>query len=106
MGLPDVQQQEVYTHYWKRIEDSLDAKYETGRIDTFLRDFLRWKSGGILRGIKYVYEDMRRWVIQNANDKDRPALCAQLAEMAALYGVLTGANGRHRNKAVERELLH
>ena len=61
MGLSDAEQQDLYDRHWKRIEISLGAKYATGKIDIFLRDFLRWKTGE-LRGVKHVYEDLRRWL--------------------------------------------
>lgn len=105
MGLPDKEQQELHDRHWKRIESSLDARYSTDRIDTFLRDFLRWQTGEV-RGVRYVYEDMRRWAVRNGKAKDCPSLCSELADIAAHYGMLTGTCGGHRGKGVERELRH
>ena len=105
MGLPDAEQQELHDRHWKRTEASLDAEYSTDRIDTFLRDFLRWKTGE-LRGAGHVYEDLRRWAVQNGKAENRPALCSHLADLAAHYGVLIGTSGPHRDKDVERELRH
>jgi len=105
MGLPDTKQQELHDGSWRQIEELLNAKHSTDRIDIFLRDFLRWKTGE-LRGINHVYEDLRRWAVQNNKAKDRPALCVDLAEVAVHYGVLTGTSGCHGNKDVERELCH
>lgn len=72
MGLPESEQQDLYQQHWKRIEDSLKAKYSTDRIDKFLRDFLRWKTG-TLRGVRHVYQDLRRWAIDNKQAMNRPA---------------------------------
>ena len=105
MGLPDAEQQDLHDRQWKRIEASLDAEYSTDRIDTFLRDFLRWKTGE-LRGVRHVYEDLRRWAVRNDKADDRPALCSHLADMAAHYGVLMGTSGPHHHKNVERRLRH
>lgn len=104
MGLEDAEQQELHDRYWKRIEALLDAEYSTDPIDIFLRDFLRWQTGE-LRGVKRVYEDLRRWAVQTGKGQDRRALIAYLADLAAHYGVLTGAS-KHRYRRVERELRH
>ena len=104
MGLEDVEQQELHDRYWKRIEASLDAEYSTEPIDIFLRDFLRWQTGE-LRGVKRVYEDLRRWAVRSGEGEDRRALLADLADLAAHYGVLLGAS-EHRYQGVERELRH
>ena len=85
MGLLDAEQQELHDRHWKRIEASLNAEYSTDRIDTFLRDFLRWKTGE-LRGVRHVYEDLRRWAVRNGRAEDRPSLCSELADIAERYG--------------------
>ncbi len=105
MGLPDAEQQELHDRHWKRIEASLEAEYATDRIDMFLRDFLRWKTGE-LRGVRYVYEDLRRWAVRNGGARDRSSLCSNLADIAAHYGVLMGTTQPHRYGKVERELRH
>ena len=105
MGLPDAEQQELHDRHWKRIEVSLNAEYSTDRIDTFLRDFLRWKTGE-LRGVSHVYEDIRRWAVRNGKTENRPSLCSELADIAERYGLLTGTGGPHSDKHVERELRH
>ena len=105
MGLPDAEQQKLHDRHWKRMEALLAAEYSSEPIDTFLRDFLRWKTGE-LRGVRYVYEDLRRWAVRNGRAENRPALCSYLADLAAHYGVLMGTNGPHHDKDVERELRH
>ena len=75
------------------------------RIDTFLRDFLRWKTGE-LRGVRYVYEDLRRWAVRNGKAEDRSSMCSDLADIAAHYGVLMGTAKAHRYRNVERQLRH
>ena len=104
MGLADAEQQELYDRYWKRIEASLDAEYSSGPIDIFLRDFLRWQTGE-LRGVKRVYEDLRRWAVRSGKGEDRRALLADLADLSEHYGVLIGAT-KHRDSNVEQELRH
>ena len=39
-------------------------------------------------------------------DRDRPALCRDLARLAGLYGMLTGTTQAYGNAKVERELKH
>ncbi len=104
MGLEDAEQQELHDHYWKRIEASLNAEHSTDPIDIFLRDFLRWKTGE-LRGVNRAYEDLRRWAVRSGSGEDRRALIADLADLAAHYGVLIGAR-EHRDQGVEEELRH
>ncbi len=104
MGLEDAEQQELHDHHWKRIEAALDAEYSTDTIDIFLRDFLRWQTGE-LRGVKRVYEDLRRWAVRSGKGQDRRALIAYLADLGAHYGVLIGAS-KHGYRGVERELRH
>ena len=104
MGLEDSEQQDLHDHHWKRIEAVLDADYSTDPIDIFLRDFLRWQTGE-LRGVKRVYEDLRRWAVRTGKGRDRRVLLTSLADLAAHYGVLTGTNN-HRYPGVEKELRH
>ena len=105
MGLPDAQQQDLHDNHWLRIERLLDARHSTERIDTLLRDVLRWWTGNI-QGINRVYEGYRRWAVQSGRDGDRPALCRELARLASLYGLLTGTSGPHSDPKMERELRH
>ena len=104
MGLKDSEQQVLHDDYWKEIETTLNAEHSTDPIDIFLRDFLRWQTGE-LRGVKRAYEDLRRWAVRTGKGEDRRALLIYLTELAAHYGVLTGAS-EHRYKDVERELRH
>ena len=105
MGLPDAEQQDLHDNHWLRIERSLNARHSTERIDTFLRDVLRWWTGNI-HGIDHVYEGFRRWILQSGQDRDRPALCRDLARLAGLYGLITGTSGPHGDPRTERELRH
>ena len=105
MGLPDEQQQDLHDNHWLQIERTLGAKYTTEPTDTFLRDLLRWRTGEV-RGIDHVYDGLRRWAVRQGHANDRPALCRELARLAGLYGILTGAAGEHRDAKVERELRH
>ena len=105
MGLPDLEQQDLLDNHWLRIERSLDARHVTERIDIFLRDVLRWRTGNI-HGIDHVYEEYRRWAVKSGLDRDRPALCRDLARLADLYGTITGTAGPHGDRKAERELRH
>ena len=105
MGLPDAEQQDLHDNHWLRIERFLGAWHSTEPTDTFLRDVLRWWTGRI-HGIDRVYEGFRRWAVQSGQDRDRPALCRDLARLAGLYGMLTGTAGPHRDARTERELRH
>ncbi len=105
MGLDEDTQQELHVNGWRRIEEFLDAAYESERIDLFLRDLLRWKTGRVVGGNR-VYDEFRRWARSTGNP-DRSALCRELVEYARLYGLLTGAAGRrHENRGAERALRH
>ena len=105
MGLPDEQQQDLHDNHWLKIEHTLGAEYTTEPTDTFLRDVLRWRTGEV-RGIEHIYDGLRRWAVRQGHAKDRPALCRELARLAGLYGILTGAAGKHSYARVERELRH
>ena len=103
MGLPDAEQQDLHDNHWLRIERSLDARHSTERIDTFLRDVLRWWTGNTL-GIDRVYEEYRRYAVKSG--LGRPTLCRDLARLAGLYGMITGTSGSHGDRKTERELRH
>ena len=105
MGLPDAEQQDLHDNHWLRIERHLDARHASERTDTFLRDVLRWWTGQI-HGIDRVYEGVRRWAVQSGRDRDRSALCRDLARLAGLYGMLTGTAEAYGNAKVDRELQH
>ena len=105
MGLHDAEQQDLHDNHWLRIERHLNARHASERTDMFLRDVLRWWTGQI-HGIDRVYEGFRRWAVQSGQDRDRPALCRDLARLAGLYGMLTGTAEAYANAKVERELKH
>ena len=105
MGLSDRQQEKTHDGSWLSIEESLGATRSTEPSDLFFRDLLRWKTGRV-RGKDHVYEDFRRWAVGQQLDGDRPSLCRELARLANFYGILTGTNGSHEDKRVEKELLH
>ena len=105
MGLPDALQQELHDDVWLAIEKTLGAEHATERVDEFLRDLLRWRTGRI-QGIDAVYDGLRRWALLSGYTTDRPKLCRELAELAHHYGLLTGRAGKHPARRVERELHH
>ena len=73
MGLPEAQQQELHDVSWTEIENALGGQHTTVPIDTFLRDFLRWRTGSI-QGMDRVYEGLRRWAVRQQCATDRPSL--------------------------------
>ena len=103
MGLDRKDQDRLYLDHWRRLEKSLDAIADPRRIDEFLRDFLRWKTG-VKHGIRQTYANLRRWWYNTEGTKDRISLCQDLAGLAELYGKITGTNGRHESREVD-ELL-
>ena len=105
LGLPDAEQRHLHENHWLRIERLLGVVNSTEPVDLFLRDWIRWRTGET-QGIKRVYEGIRRWAIRNNKDRDRTAICHELARHAALYGMLTGTADPPKNKSVVRELQH
>lgn len=105
MGLPEAQQQELHDVSWTEIENALGGQHTTVPVDTFLRDFLRWRTGNI-QGMDKVYEGLRRWAVREQCAADRPGLCRELARLAQLYGILSGSADGHSNQKVEDELRH
>lgn len=106
MSLRDEEQQRLHDDCWRTIERVLAAEHGTEPIDTFFRDFLRWKTGD-LQGIDRVYDGFRRWAVRGGRRDDRPALWRDLARLAQLYGIVCGSAGAHHHDAgVERELRH
>ena len=107
MGFPDAKQQELYKRYWLKIEDALHAQHDSGAVDLFLRDLMRWRTGTIT-AIDQTYEVFRRWAIEEGwDDQDRrPDLFRELAHLARLYGVLTGTAGSHPDDAIQSSLRH
>ena len=107
MGFPDAQQQELYEKHWLKMEEELAARHDSRRIDLFLRDLMRWRTGKIT-AIHQTYEVFRRWAIETEWDdkKRRPELFRRLAHLAHLYGILTGTAGPHPEEAIASSLQH
>ena len=105
MGLKDEVQQDLHDNYWIKMERSLGAQHTTVPVDLFLRDVLRMLTGKNL-GISRVHEELRRWAVREGRDRDRPALCRELARLAKLYGILTDTAGSHPDAKAERALRH
>ena len=105
MGLPEELQQQLHDESWNEIEKVLGGQNSTEPIDTFLRDFLRWRTGSI-QGMDRVYEGLRRWAVRENCAADRPSFCQELTRLAKLYGILSGTACGHKNHSVEQELRH
>ena len=105
IGLPEEEQRELHDRYWREIEQKLGADHTTEPIDIFLRDVMRWRTGEV-PGVDKTYEQLRRWALKRGHAEDRPKLCRDLARLARLYGILTGAAGEHPDRKVEAELRH
>ncbi len=105
MGLDRKTQEELHKDYWCKLEDSLNAVYEPKHIDHFLRDFLRWRTGETV-GSNQTYANLRRWWYKTQGSIDRTSLCKELARLADLYGKITGTNGKHENREIDRLLQH
>ncbi len=107
MGLSEEVQNELHDEHWLDIESALDARRDAARIDVFLRDVMRWRTGRLVAHNR-TYDEFRRWAILEGRDdpKRRPELCSELASLAALYGQLTGTATKQPSGAVKRELRH
>lgn len=105
IGLPETQQQHLHDRYWRDIKKHLGAEHSTQPIDIFLRDLMRWRTGEN-PGKDKTYERFRRWALNSGHEKDRESLCRELAELAKLYGILTGTAGPFGNKKVDMEIRH
>lgn len=99
-------QEHLHSAYWLPMEEMLDARYEVGNLDEFLRDVLRWKTGQVPT-IRNVYENFRRYVDKTRRCDDREALCADLRTWTGHYARIVGAQGaRHPDHRVEHQLSH
>ncbi len=107
IGFPEEKQKELFDKYWLQIEKVLGAEQTSERIDIFLRDVMRWRTGETLGGDK-TYGQFRRWALKlNLGSEDsRSTLLEDLAKLAKLYGILTGTAGKHTDRKVESELRH
>lgn len=105
MGLPDEEQKELYEKYWCKIESELGAAYSSNRLDEFLWNVLKWRTGRSFT-ISQAYDGFRRWAIQEGLDENRPALCRELARLSTLYGRIIGTVGESGHIQVDRELHH
>ncbi len=103
MGSDRETQDRLYLDHWYRLEKSLDAVADPKRIDEFLLDFFRWKTGKNC-GIKRTYANLRRWWYDKGGSENKTLLCEELARLAGLYGKITGTNGHHESPEVN-ELL-
>ena len=107
MGLSEEIQDELHDEHWLEIESSLDARHAPERIDLFLRDVMRWRTGRTVAK-EETYDGFRRWAIGEGRDnpKKRPELCRELASLAALYGQITDTAAKQPSPSVKRELDH
>ena len=108
MGLSENVQNDVHDNQWLPLERDLGARQEPKRIDVFLRDLMRWRTGRLISE-RQAYDEFRRWAIREgqASPDQRPGLCKELAQLAALYGQLTGTAGKTTySPGVRRELRH
>ena len=103
MGLDSRAQERLYQDHWNRLEKCLDAIPVPTRIDEFVRDFLRWKTGEN-KGKDYVYANLRRWWYKLHGSEDRVSLGQELARLSELYGKITGANGPHESGEINKLL--
>jgi len=105
IGLPETQQQRLHDRYWADIKNYLGAERSTKPIDIFLRDLMRWRTGKEI-GKDNTYESFRRWAVKSGYEENRTGLCRELADLAKLYGILTGTAGHFGNKKVDIEIRH
>ena len=107
MGLSEEDQHELHDEHWLTVERALGARRDADRIDVFLRDMMRWRTGKLVAQ-NFTYDEFRRWAIRVGRDdpKSRPNLCSELASLAALYGQLTGTASKYASLAVQRKLRH
>ena len=106
MGLSEEIQNALNDEHWLNIEKALDARRHADRIDIFLRDMIRWRTGKL--AAEGTYDEFRRWAIREGRDnaKGRPELCSELGHLARLYGKITGTTGQHQDKRIEGSLQH
>ncbi|MDE2762314.1 MAG: DUF262 domain-containing HNH endonuclease family protein [Gemmatimonadota bacterium] len=107
MGLSEDVQTDLHREHWLATESVLGARHDAERIDVFLRDVMRWRTGRLVAG-SGTYDEFRRWAIRREHDNPerRPELCAEVASLACLYGQLTGTAAPPPSKGVKRELDH
>ena len=107
MGLSEEVQDDLHDEYWLAVEKTLDARRDADRVDLFLRDLMRWRTGRLVAQ-NLTYDEFRRWAIREGRDgpNHRPGLCSEIANLAALYGQLTGTSARRPSGAVESHLRH
>ncbi len=105
MSLPHETQKNVYHNHWLRIESCLGGLKKGKPIDTFLFDFVRWKTG-MTKGMSYTYPNLRRWWYKCSDQQTQENLCKELSRVASLYGQITGTGQYHSNLKVRAILQH
>ena len=75
---------QIIDEHWDATEKALDARRNAERIDEFLCDLMRWRTGSLVARDR-TYDDFRRWAIRQGRDGParRPELCSELACLAA-----------------------
>lgn len=102
MGL-DPKDQGMLYKYWLEVEDCLGAEWDPERVDEFLRDFLRWKTGETA-AIRHSYANLRRWWYKSGGRDDRTELCKDFTRLAKLYGIIIGTKGQYHNNKIDEQL--
>ena len=59
MGLSEDVQTELHGEHWLAMERALGARHDAERIDVFLRDMMRWRTGKLVAGSE-TYDEFRR----------------------------------------------
>ncbi len=85
MGLPQPQQTDLYTRYWRPIEVDFGQESYGEYFDSFMRDYLTVKAGEIPRKDK-VYEAFKtRWLSQEVADAGVEAMVRDLRDYSGYY---------------------
>lgn len=60
MGLPQVQQEQLYTNYWAPMEAIFNSGANEARFDSFIRHYLTFRTGEIPRQ-RQIYQDFKKY---------------------------------------------
>ena len=86
-GMPIDVQQRVSDSSWRELERATRASADAKNAASFLRDFLRWKTGRNV-GERQSYREFRRWRCPHGEieaSSEREVLCAGMRDAAVSY---------------------
>lgn len=104
MGLPQVQQEQLYMHYWAPMEAIFSSGANEARFDSFIRHYLTFRTGEIPKQ-RQIYQDFKAHARRvQVEKKDVARLVEDLHRSAMHYGFVMSPKSAATDLPVDKDL--